>query len=165
MHVCVCFFFFLLQGYNKPRAYIATQGPLPHTFADFWRMIWEQGSIVIIMITNLMERGRRKCDMYWPEEGTETYGSVTVKHINTFSRAHYTVRMLSLKNIKNKKVSLLMLIQINEFYCLKIFSLFPLKTNELCLWGICGQWRPRSDCTNVQSDQGLHCPLVGSWTL
>ena len=57
------------------------------------------------MITNLMERGRRKCDMYWPEEGSETYGSVTVKHINTFSRAHYTVRMFSLKNTKNKKVS------------------------------------------------------------
>ena len=42
--------------------------------------------------------------MYWPEEGSETYGSVTVKHINTFSRAHFTVRMFSLKNAKNKKV-------------------------------------------------------------
>ncbi|XP_053378401.1 tyrosine-protein phosphatase 99A-like isoform X2 [Mercenaria mercenaria] len=92
-----------IDGYNKPHAYIATQGPLPHTFADFWRMIWEQGSIVIIMITNLIERGRRKCDMYWPEDGSETYGYVTVKHINTFSRAHYTVRMFSLKSIKNKK--------------------------------------------------------------
>lgn len=92
-----------IDGYKKPRAYIATQGPLPNTFADFWRMIWEQGSIVIIMITNLMERGRRKCDMYWPEEGSETYGHVTVKHINTFSRAHYTVRMFSLKNSKNRK--------------------------------------------------------------
>lgn len=78
---------------------------MPHTFADFWRMIWEQGSIVIIMITNLVERGRRKCEMYWPEEGSETYGSVTVKHINTFSRAHYTVRMFSLKSSKAKKVS------------------------------------------------------------
>ncbi|XP_060555238.1 tyrosine-protein phosphatase 99A-like isoform X5 [Ruditapes philippinarum] len=92
-----------IDGYNKPHAYIATQGPLPHTFADYWRMIWEQGSIVIIMITNLIERGRRKCDMYWPEEGSETYGYVTVKHINTFSRAHYTVRMFSLKSSKNKK--------------------------------------------------------------
>ena len=77
---------------------------MPNTFADFWRMVWEQGTIVIIMITNLIERGRRKCDMYWPEEGSETYGSVTVKHINTFSRAHFTVRMFSLKNAKNKKV-------------------------------------------------------------
>lgn len=100
----ITFHCYNLQGYNKPHAYIATQGPLPHTFSDFWRMIWEQGSIVIIMITNLIERGRRKCDMYWPEEGSETYGCVTVKHINTFSRAHYTVRMFSLKSSKIKKV-------------------------------------------------------------
>ncbi|KAL3853318.1 hypothetical protein ACJMK2_016867 [Sinanodonta woodiana] len=92
-----------IDGYKKPRAYIATQGPLPNTFADFWRMVWEQGSVVIVMITNLVERGRHKCDMYWQEEGVETYGSVTVKHINTIPRAHYTVRIFSLKSSKVRK--------------------------------------------------------------
>lgn len=48
---------------------------------------------------------QRKCDKYWPEEGLEQHGHITVKHLNTFSRAHYTVRMFSLKDTKAKKVS------------------------------------------------------------
>ncbi|XP_069101709.1 tyrosine-protein phosphatase 99A-like isoform X3 [Argopecten irradians] len=91
------------DGYKKPKAYIATQGPLPSTFADFWRMVWEQNSVVIVMITKLVERGKRKCDQYWPDDGIELYGPIQVKHLNTFSRAHYTVRMFSLKNTKLKK--------------------------------------------------------------
>ncbi|XP_064605042.1 LOW QUALITY PROTEIN: tyrosine-protein phosphatase 99A-like [Liolophura sinensis] len=92
-----------IDGYEKPKAYIAAQGPLQQTFADFWRMVWEQHSLVIIMITNLMERGRRKCDQYWPTEGVEMYGTMSVKLLNAYSRAHYTVRIFSLRNLRIKK--------------------------------------------------------------
>ena len=47
-----------LQGYKMKRAYIATQGPLPCTFDDFWRMVWEQNCYTIVMLTQLVERGR-----------------------------------------------------------------------------------------------------------
>lgn len=50
-------------------AYIATQGPLPQTAPDFWQLIWEQGAVVIVMLTRLTEGGTAMCHRYWPEEG------------------------------------------------------------------------------------------------
>jgi len=47
--------------------YIAAQGPLPDTSADFWQMVWEQRSTLVVMLTTIMERGRVKCHKYWPD--------------------------------------------------------------------------------------------------
>ncbi|KAK9497581.1 hypothetical protein O3M35_004280 [Rhynocoris fuscipes] len=92
-----------IDGFEKTNAYIGTQGPLPNTFDCFWRMIWEQGVTVIVMITNLVERGRRKCDMYWPKEGIETYGHIQVKLIKEDVLAMYTVRTMKIIHLKAKR--------------------------------------------------------------
>lgn len=60
--------------------YIASQAPPFDTMGDFWRMVWEQNSSVLVMLTKLLERCRRKADAYWPEEeGTSlNYGDFQV---------------------------------------------------------------------------------------
>ncbi|XP_070829928.1 receptor-type tyrosine-protein phosphatase F isoform X8 [Chaetodon trifascialis] len=93
-----------IDGYRKQNAYIATQGPLPETLSDFWRMVWEQRSSTIVMMTRLEEKSRVKCDQYWPSRGTETYGMIQVTMLDTVELATYSVRTFALyKNGSSEK--------------------------------------------------------------
>ncbi|CAK9290595.1 unnamed protein product [Gordionus sp. m RMFG-2023] len=97
-----------IEGFNgHERSYIATQGPLTNTISDFWRMVWLYRIDSIVMITNLVERGKVKCDKYWPNEDVENvvdvYGDISVKHLGTQKRAFYTVRTFEIKNIGSRK--------------------------------------------------------------
>ncbi|XP_053711401.1 receptor-type tyrosine-protein phosphatase delta-like isoform X15 [Synchiropus splendidus] len=101
-----------VDGYRRQNAYIATQGSLPETFGDFWRMVWEQHTANIIMMTKLEEKSRMpsyffskvKCDQYWPTRGTETYGLIQVTLLDTVELATYSVRTFALyKSGSNEK--------------------------------------------------------------
>ncbi|XP_015740698.1 tyrosine-protein phosphatase non-receptor type 22 [Coturnix japonica] len=58
-----------IKGVYGPRAYIATQGPLPTTVTDFWRMIWEYEVMIVVMACMEFEMGKKKCERYWAEVG------------------------------------------------------------------------------------------------
>ncbi|XP_040059966.1 receptor-type tyrosine-protein phosphatase T isoform X17 [Gasterosteus aculeatus] len=85
-----------IDGYHRPRHYIATQGPMQETVRDFWRMVWQENSASIVMVTNLVEVGRVKCVRYWPDE-TEVYGDIKVTLIETEPLAEYVIRTFTVQ--------------------------------------------------------------------
>ncbi|CAI8031812.1 Receptor-type tyrosine-protein phosphatase kappa [Geodia barretti] len=86
-----------IDGYNKEQQYIATQGPLPNTTVDFWRMVWQERSQSIVMVTNLVEGNRIKCHKYWPETGTLSFGPFNVTITGQQILADYTTREFSVQ--------------------------------------------------------------------
>ncbi|XP_069845880.1 receptor-type tyrosine-protein phosphatase T isoform X8 [Dipodomys merriami] len=105
-----------IDGYHRPRHYIATQGPMQETVKDFWRMVWQENSASIVMVTNLVEVGRHpaehtvgnatlsraaspgmvKCVRYWPDD-TEVYGDIKVTLIETEPLAEYVIRTFTVQ--------------------------------------------------------------------
>ncbi|XP_046729559.1 receptor-type tyrosine-protein phosphatase kappa isoform X11 [Silurus meridionalis] len=84
------------DGYQRPSHYIATQGPVHETVYDFWRMIWQEQSACIVMVTNLVEVGRVKCYKYWPDDA-EVYGDFKVTFVEVEPLAEYVVRTFTLE--------------------------------------------------------------------
>ncbi|XP_068677378.1 receptor-type tyrosine-protein phosphatase T-like isoform X4 [Montipora foliosa] len=102
-----------LHGYDgTPKTYIACQGPVPGTYQDFWRMIWQENATTIVMLTRLVEHGRTKCHQYWPEK-SESYHDVIVTNHKTETFADYAIRtfILSKKGSEDKR-------QVQQFHFL-----------------------------------------------
>ncbi|KAM4689168.1 tyrosine-protein phosphatase non-receptor type 3 [Discoglossus pictus] len=86
---------------NIVNKYIATQGPLPHTCAHFWQMVWDRSLTLIIMLTTLTERGRTKCQQYWPDPpDVMEYGNFRVKCQKEDCTIAYVFREMTVTNIE-----------------------------------------------------------------
>uniref|UniRef100_A0A8L0DQV7 Receptor-type tyrosine-protein phosphatase kappa n=1 Tax=Oncorhynchus mykiss TaxID=8022 RepID=A0A8L0DQV7_ONCMY len=85
-----------VDGYHRPNHYIATQGPMQETVFDFWRMVWQENTAAIVMVTNLVEVGRVKCCKYWPDD-TEIYRDIKVTLIETQLLSEYVIRTFAVE--------------------------------------------------------------------
>uniref|UniRef100_A0A4W5QHM3 protein-tyrosine-phosphatase n=1 Tax=Hucho hucho TaxID=62062 RepID=A0A4W5QHM3_9TELE len=81
-----------IDGYRQQKAYIATQGPLAETTEDFWRMLWENNSTIVVMLTKLREMGREKCHQYWPAERSARYQYFVVDPMAEYNMPQYILR-------------------------------------------------------------------------
>ena len=72
---------------------------------DFWRLVWQERAPSIVMITNLEEGGKIKCQRYWPETGRCGFGPFTVTLTDEQIFADYTIRKLELLVRGNTAVS------------------------------------------------------------
>jgi len=94
--------------------FIATQSPLPATVSDFWRMLWEHRSPIVVMV---MERGVEK---YWPVDRTKDYGDLSVEPTTERHSADYTYREFKLTHYIVSLLSVSMLYLYNLFVCVLV---------------------------------------------
>ena len=72
-------------------------GPVSNTLVHFWRLIWQEKSPIIVMITNVIEEGKVKCQQYWPDSDTKDYGPFSVTLSDEQVLTDYTVRKMHVK--------------------------------------------------------------------
>ncbi|XP_050396813.2 receptor-type tyrosine-protein phosphatase epsilon [Patella vulgata] len=92
-----------VDSYRQSQFFIAAQGPTKVTINDFIRMIFEEKVVKVVMLTNLVESRKIKCERYWPETGREVFGNLELILDEEIQRASYTTRKISLKHLKSGK--------------------------------------------------------------
>ncbi|XP_057605318.1 tyrosine-protein phosphatase non-receptor type 5 [Hippopotamus amphibius kiboko] len=86
-----------IRGYGgEEKVYIATQGPIVSTVSDFWRMVWQEHTPIIVMITNIEEMNE-KCTEYWPEEQV-VYDGVEITVQKVIHTEDYRLRLIALRS-------------------------------------------------------------------
>ncbi|NXT72815.1 PTPRK phosphatase, partial [Chaetops frenatus] len=101
-----------VDTYRSPRFFIAAQGPLAGTVVDFWHMVWQEKTSIIVMLTGLVEQNKIKCEQYWPEQ-EQIYGDFTVTLNNTWTTTGLVKRIFSLQ-----KAGCALPRAVEQFHCL-----------------------------------------------
>ncbi|XP_071655648.1 phosphatidylinositol phosphatase PTPRQ isoform X3 [Patagioenas fasciata] len=88
-----------VSGYLCPNEFIATQGPLPGTVGDFWRMVWETRAKTLVMLTQCFEKGRIRCHQYWPEDNkpVTVFGDIVITKLMEDTQIDWTIRDLKIE--------------------------------------------------------------------
>ncbi|KAM6153634.1 phosphatidylinositol phosphatase PTPRQ [Erethizon dorsatum] len=88
-----------VSGYLCPNEFIATQGPLPGTVGDFWRMVWETRTKTLVMLTQCFEKGRIRCHQYWPEDNKPVtfFGDIVITKLMEDVQIDWTIRDLKIE--------------------------------------------------------------------
>ncbi|XP_046546229.1 multiple epidermal growth factor-like domains protein 10 isoform X1 [Haliotis rubra] len=90
-----------INTYKEKKAFIATQGPMPKTVGDFWRMIWQEETDIIVMLTRLKEGIKVKCEKYWPEEKSPLkLGDLTITNDGVTERPDYCITQITIQHKK-----------------------------------------------------------------
>ncbi|CAI5442482.1 unnamed protein product [Caenorhabditis angaria] len=88
-----------IKSWNSKKTFIATQAPVDLTLGDFWRMVWEQQSYLIVMVANLTEKNRPQCTKYWPDDSPQRYGDIIVQHVESSYYSDYNIRVFDIIHI------------------------------------------------------------------
>uniref|UniRef100_A0A8D0AVT4 protein-tyrosine-phosphatase n=1 Tax=Sander lucioperca TaxID=283035 RepID=A0A8D0AVT4_SANLU len=89
---------------DEGKVFIATQGCLQNTVVDFWKMVYQENTHVIVMTTKEMERGRNKCVRYWPDlHATKEFGKVLVRNVDERPAQDYILRQLEVTRLDRKE--------------------------------------------------------------
>lgn len=117
-----------IPGSGIINRYIATQGPLSSTVADFWQMVLEAGSTLVVMLTTLVERGRAKCHQYWPAYNeTLTLRNLTLTSTaenveDTFIFREFILRDVNVSNVSYFCTSYIRVNDVNMYIKMRVFT-------------------------------------------
>lgn len=104
-----------VDGYWSQRAYIATQAPLASTAKDFWRMLWEHNSPIIVMLSQLTETSGEQSFQYWPAERSQRYQNFLVEPMVEYNMPSFVLREFRLNDTRDGQSKTLRQFQFSDW--------------------------------------------------